>query len=117
MEENIIQLPRLEPTEDELAQARQNWLDWEKNNPNNFSKWFPCFDGKIRTPKSLVIHVPYDMVPHSVCENCKVDIPIVEDWIDRNVILKSTSSSERLTNCSSRTAASRTSSTSLTLVY
>lgn len=67
------ELPRLVNTETieaeleavnalELEQGHRNWIKLEKENPNNFSNWFPHFVGVFSTPKSVVYHLPEELM-------------------------------------------------------
>jgi hypothetical protein len=78
--------PILAPTEEELEQGRKNWLEWEKNNPNNFSKWYNRFVGVLPTPFTVIVAAPEELLPHLVCENCETDIPVVEEWVETEVM-------------------------------
>jgi hypothetical protein len=76
----------LAPTEEELEQGRKNWLEWEKNNQNNFSKWYNRFVGVLPTPFTVIVAAPEELLPHLVCENCETDIPVVEEWVEKVVM-------------------------------
>ena len=53
----------MDPVDEETAAAQRGFEKWLRDNPNNFSFWYPKVkDCGIPTPRSVIVPVPLDVV-------------------------------------------------------
>ena len=64
--DKLLNLKILTPSQEELEQARKEYLIWQKSSPNNFSYWFPKIkfaeDDVVKIPMSRIVSVPEDLL-------------------------------------------------------
>jgi hypothetical protein len=74
-------------TDAETEEGRNIWLRMLKENPNNFSNWYPNFvaSGRLRTPKSVGYRMPDELFSCTFLENPD-DIERLLEWIEREIL-------------------------------
>jgi len=77
------------PTEDELREAHNNYMKYLRENPNNFSFWFPKLSvvkrHRILVPKSHVVEVPEDIYKTFFQEG-KNDLRVIRQWAHKAIL-------------------------------
>lgn len=77
------------PTEDELREAHENYMKYLRENPNNFSFWFPKLSvvkrHGILVPKSHVVEVPEDIYKAFFQEG-KNDLRVIRQWAHKAIL-------------------------------
>ena len=77
------------PTPEELQAAHESFMSYLRNNPNNFSYWFPHIKGLndhgISIPKSTVIPVPEEIYKSFFREN-EGDDERIDSWVTSQVL-------------------------------
>ena len=83
MEENIKNITIHTPSEEDMKEAHNNYMRFLRENPNNFSFWFPKLNSVKRSgimiPKSRVIEVPEEIYKAFFMEN-KRDKKTIRLW-------------------------------------
>ena len=77
------------PTPEELQAAHESFMSYLRNNPNNFSYWFPHIKGLndhgISIPKSTVIPVPEEIYKSFFREN-EGDDERIDSWVTSQLL-------------------------------
>lgn len=77
------------PTEQEQQEAHANFINWLRNNPNNFSYWFPKLSvvrqHGVLVPKSRIINVPEELLEAFFLER-KGDKRLIRQWAHDNIL-------------------------------
>lgn len=75
----------LAPSEEELAQARREYLEWQRSTPNRFSFWFPKIQSAqnsiVRLPSSRVVPVPEELLDAFFMDRPEQDEKDIRQWV------------------------------------
>ena len=93
--DKLLNLKVLAPSQEELEQARKEYLIWQKSSPNNFSYWFPKIkfaeDDVVKIPMSRIVSVPEDLLEAFFMEGNKAVEVDIKNYIaaqKKKVIIK-----------------------------
>ena len=88
MEENNKEITIHTPTEEEMKEAHENYMCYLRENPNNFSFWFPHLSAVknhgIRVPQSYIIEVPEEIYKAFYQEHSQ-DMKKIRLWAHKKV--------------------------------
>lgn len=89
MEENYKEMVVNKPTEQEMQEVHENYMNWLRNNPNNFSHWFPHLSvakrNGIAIPETHIVKVPEEVFP-AFWKEKKRDAKTIRLWAHKAIL-------------------------------